>query len=157
MIVIALALGGLQVLCVILAWLVSPVRPLAYLACLLWVLGCVVLVRHRNWVAGLSRPWRRWLCLLVWQLPGLSSGACALAIFSGLWQAPAIAVFLLQLWLQPLAPLIALAPRATCHAVADYLWVAALIPFLGYLVTAVIAMRTGEPEVAAPATGARPD
>jgi hypothetical protein len=128
MIRIGLALGGLQLAMILLCWLVSPSAWLAGLGCALW-LGVLVLVTwHRQWLGGLDGWWRRWLGLIIWQLPGLGAGLASCALLAQWWRGPAIVVFILQAWLQPLAPLLRCAPQGPWGGVAPYLWLAALAP-----------------------------
>jgi len=130
MIRIGFALGGLQLAMIALSWLVSPSAVLAWLCCAAWCGVLVLVTYNRQWLGGLPGWWRRWLCLIIWQLPGLAAGVATLALLARWWAGPSIVVFITQAWLQPFAPLLSCAPHAAWGGVAPYLWLAAVAPAL---------------------------
>jgi len=124
---IAGALGAVQLAMILLSWLVSPWPFLAWLGCALWCAALVAATWHRQWLGGLA-GWRRWLGLVLWQLPGLAAGIGSVALLAQWWRGPSIVVFILQGWLQPFAPLLTCAPHGAWDGVAPYLWLAAVAP-----------------------------
>jgi len=134
---IAGALGALQLVMIVLSWLLSPVGLLAWLCCGGWCALLVVVTWHGQWLGGVAR-WRRWLCLVLWQLPGLAAGSASVALLAQWWHGPSIVVFILQAWLQPFAPFVTCAPHGSWGGVAPYLWLAAVAPAAQVLALGVL-------------------
>jgi len=133
------ALGALQLAMILLCWLLSPSAILAWTGCLSWCALVLVVTWHRQWLGGLP-AWRRWLCLVLWQLPGLAAGLGSLALLAQWWRGPSIVVFILQGWLQPFAPLLTCAPHGTWGGVAPYLWLAAVAPAAQVLALGLVSL-----------------
>jgi hypothetical protein len=133
----ALALQALHAIAMLGSWLVSPSRVTAWLFCLSYLLVTALLSRHRAWVGGMATPARRWLTTALWYAPGLLCGAGSLALFLGVPQLPSIIIFLLQLWLQPFAPLLSLTPNAAIDGIGLYLWISAATPLFLFAATGI--------------------
>jgi hypothetical protein len=142
MIIMGLALGGVQLFVILLAWISSPYWMLTWIECLSWLLAMALLIRSRHWIGGLQGKWKRMTALLVWQFPGLFAGGCSLCIFTKIWHLPSIAVFLLQAWLQPLSPIFTILPRSNINDVAFYLWATASLPFFLFIGSTIIMAST---------------
>lgn len=122
-------LATVQLLVGVAVWCLSPFPVLAMATAAAYVLWCWFAARAW-WLLGGLGVWRRLLALCLWQSPALVFSAWNLLLFFGLAGRGDVGAVVLHLWLQPLAPLWAMAPGIVIADRGLYLWIQAVLPWV---------------------------
>ncbi|GDY12332.1 hypothetical protein LBMAG53_12100 [Planctomycetota bacterium] len=121
-------LATVQLLAGIAAWCLSPFPFLAVGLAVAYGMWCVLAARA-GWLLGGLGAWSRLLALSLWQAPALVFSAWNLLYFFGWAGRGDVGAVVLHLWLQPFAPLWALAPGIVVADRGLYLWIQAVLPW----------------------------
>ncbi len=127
--VVAGHLAALQLVAGVLVWILSPWPWLAMLVTLGWLVVLVADLRHPRGAGILPRR-QRLVALLLSESPALIFGAWNLLYFCGWVARFELGAFVVQLWLTPLSPVLALCPGGSLLERDLWLWALSVMPFV---------------------------
>ena len=110
-------------------WLAAPLPALALALALGWLLALAWDVRHERLAGCLPRP-QLALALVIAQAPALAFGAWNILHFLGHAPRCELGAVVIQLWLTPLAPLVAWCPGGSWRGRDWWLWLLSAAPYL---------------------------
>ncbi len=122
-------LAALQLVAGMACWLAAPLPALALAVALGWLLAQAWDIRHVRLAGCLPRP-QLALALAIAQAPALVFGAWNILYFLGLAPRFELGAVVIQLWLTPLAPLVAWCPDGSWLGRDWWLWLLSAAPFL---------------------------
>ena len=127
--VVAGHLAAIQLLAGVLCWWLSPWPWWSLTVTVGWLVLLVADLRHPRF-AGVLLWWQRALAITVVESPALVFGAWNLLSFIGFAPRFELGAFIVQLWLTPLAQVMAFCPAGTLLGRDLWLWALSLAPFL---------------------------
>lgn len=146
-------LAALQLVAGAVCWLAAPLPGLALAAALGWLLALAWDIRHPRLAGCLPRPLLA-LALALCEAPALVFGTRNILHFLGYAPRFALGAVVVQLWLTPVAPLVAWCPAGSWLGRDWWLWLLNALPWLlvaaGALVARVRPGRAEEPVAGEP-------
>ncbi len=127
--VVAGHLATIQLLAGCLSWWLSPWPWWSLMVTVGWLVLLVADLRHPRF-AGSLPWWQRAIALAVVESPALVFGAWNLLSFIGFAPRFELGAFIVQLWLTPLAQVMAFCPAGALLGRDLWLWALSLAPFL---------------------------
>jgi hypothetical protein len=120
-------LVALQMVAGAIVWWLSPWPWIAVLVSMAWLAVFVGDLRHPRFAGALSR-WPRLGALLLAQVPALVFGIWNVFYFLGVAPRFELGAFVVQFWLTPLMPILALCPEGVVHGRDLWLWALSVAP-----------------------------
>jgi hypothetical protein len=139
-------LAALQLVAGVVCWLAAPLPALALACALGWLLALAWDIRHERLAGCLPRLLLA-LALALAEAPALVFGAWNILHFLGHAPRFELGAVVIQLWLTPLAPLVAWCPEGSWLGRDWWLWLLSAVPYL--LVAAGVLAARGRPAGAA--------
>jgi hypothetical protein len=137
----SLFLATVQLLVGVGVWFLGPLPVIAIIVSAGYILWCFF-VAHWDVLLGAGKGFfKRSLILTLWQFPALITGTWAFLTFLGLAPRFDIGVVVLQIWLEPFAPLWSLLPGIMIHGRGLYLWFLCLLPWILVIGLSILAQR----------------
>jgi hypothetical protein len=137
----SLFLATVQLLVGVGVWFLGPMPVIAVIASVGYAAWCLFVAHWDVLFGGGKGFFQRILILTLWQLPALITGTWAMLTFFGLAPRCDIGVVVLQIWLEPFAPLWSLLPGIMIHGRGLYLWFLCLLPWILVIGLSILAQR----------------
>ncbi len=127
----------LQLVAGVLVWWLSPWPWLSLPIAIAWLALLIVDLRHPRF-AGALPLWQRAVALLLAESPAVVFGAWNILYFCGFAPRFELGAFVIQLWLTPLMPVLALCPDGVVLGRDLWLWALSLAP-MGLIAVLILA------------------